>query len=219
MHVARVKKKKNPRREGKRKSAEEQLVAAQPRTIIRHYLAFSSRANAFTRENIVLSRVRVVVDAQLSKPTKRGGTDNKIGPGWLERFHSRDTRSPSRSRGGGRGVGTGKSGRIGGNGGRRKEKKKKRKERRKWQQLSYRRKLPPSVYPATIRYCVPSTSPHHLAPRFHRFAFTPFFFTFQFLLPSRLLCPRFLFVPLIGALLASFSQAREKSRDRLKISN
>lgn len=29
------------------------------------------------------------------------------------------------------------------------------KKGRKWQQLSYRRKLPPSVYPATIRSCVP----------------------------------------------------------------
>lgn len=47
-----------------------------------------------------------------------------------------------------------------------------REKRRKWQQLSYRRKLPPSVYPTTIRSCVPSTPP--ACASFHRFAPTPF---------------------------------------------
>lgn len=49
---------------------------------------------------------------------------------------------------------------------------KEREKRRKWQQLSYRRKLPPSVYPTTIRSCVPSTPP--ACASFHRFALTPF---------------------------------------------
>ena len=51
LSVAKKKKKKKKYikacREGKRKSVEEQLVAAQPRTIIRHYLVFVARERVY----------------------------------------------------------------------------------------------------------------------------------------------------------------------------
>lgn len=67
----------------------------------------------------------------------------------LEKFRSRHSRSFllwEETRG----QGNGKREREG-------EKGKKEGEKGKWQQLSYRRKLPSSVYPATIGSCVPST--------------------------------------------------------------
>lgn len=70
-----------------------------------------------------------------------------------------------------------------------------REKRRKWQQLSYRRKLPPSVYPTTIRSCVPSTPP--ACASFHRFAPTPFSPSTP-AVSSTLASFFFLFVPRIG---------------------
>lgn len=64
------------------------------------------------------------------------------------------------------------SGEGGGGRARQKNRGERKGKRRKWQQLSYRRKLPPSVYPTTIRSCVPSTPP--ACASFHRFALTPF---------------------------------------------
>lgn len=123
--------------------------AAKRHRYIRHYACFSHAcANILLVPKWLFHGERRALRSSRKRRGQRNWT-RRVTAAILEKFRSRHSRSFLLWEEA-RGQGNGEREREG-------EKGKKEGEKGKWQQLSYHRKLPSSVYPATIRSCVPST--------------------------------------------------------------